>query len=355
LKKICLRPFESFQIYEDGRVFVCCPIWLEEPIGNLFESEIEDIFNSKVAVALRESIINGSFKYCEKEICPYIQSNQLPGLKEVFQASNSAFNYLDYLHRKTKIYPLDINLSYDKSCNLQCPSCRTTKIFHGDGPNYEKALVLQNKVIKYLDKNKELPINLSITGSGDPFGSKIFRTFLFELDGGKYPNLKINLITNGVLFTRLMWDKIHKIHNNLANIFISFDASCEETYLKVRKGGIWKTLLENTQNLSKMKDQGLFDRLRIDFVVQKQNFKEMVDFVRIGKDLGVNEVYFSLISDWNTWPSSEFLEQAVHMEKHPLNKQFREILQNEIFRDPIVNLGNLYRYRRPLIPMNDRA
>jgi hypothetical protein len=52
---------------------------------------------------------------------------------------------------------------------------------------------------------------MNVTGSGDPFGSKIFRDLLFGIDGSKYPNVKINLQTNGVMFTPKYWKNMKKI------------------------------------------------------------------------------------------------------------------------------------------------
>jgi len=54
-----------------------------------------------------------------------------------------------------------------------------------------------------------------VTGSGDPFGSKLFREFLFNTNGKDFPNVLFNLQTNGVMFTPKYWDKMKDTNYNL--------------------------------------------------------------------------------------------------------------------------------------------
>ena len=126
---------------------------------------------------------------------------------------------------------------------------------------------------------------MNVTGSGDPFGSKIFRDLLFGIDGSKYPNVKINLQTNGVMFTPKYWENMKKIHNNIGNVLISLDAATEEVYDVVRRGGNWKMLMHNLEHISKLRQQKLIDFFRIDFVVQKQTIKTCQTLLGLVKKL----------------------------------------------------------------------
>ena len=60
------------------------------------------------------------------------------------------------------------------------------------GKLYENSLQIQNKILDYaLPLDGDLIFN--ITGSGDPFGSKVFRDFLTSFDGNKQTlDLEIN-------------------------------------------------------------------------------------------------------------------------------------------------------------------
>ena len=69
-KYICGVPFNSLEIHNNV-CFVCCPSWLPNKI-EIGEIPLKDIYNSKPVVDIRNSILDGSFKYCDKELCPYL-------------------------------------------------------------------------------------------------------------------------------------------------------------------------------------------------------------------------------------------------------------------------------------------
>jgi hypothetical protein len=62
----CSKPFESFEITQingRGGVYLCCPSWLDTPIGNLRFQSVEEIWNGERAQDIRRSILDGSFDY----------------------------------------------------------------------------------------------------------------------------------------------------------------------------------------------------------------------------------------------------------------------------------------------------
>jgi len=337
--KICKKPFNAFEVHIDGSVSVCCPSWLPKRVGNLNDNTVEEVFNSKGAQEIRESMLDGSFKFCNHKICPVIQSLN----PDVLMDKGSE----EERYKKTKgLQPKMYNLCYDESCNLSCPSCRANKILYTEGPVYERKKKIQQKIIDFVfsKENKE-NCRMNITGSGDPFGSKLFRELLFSVDGREFPNVTIDLQTNGVMFTPRYWDKIKKIHNNLGSVYLSLDAAKEETYNITRRGGDWKRVIENIKFLSTKRREKKFKWFRLDFVVQNVNFKEMPDFVELGKQLGVDQVYFSLVIDWGTWPKEEYERQCVWKKSHHNFEDFLNMLKRPEFDDwPYVDLGNLSEY-----------
>jgi hypothetical protein len=83
---------------------------------------MEENWNSQLAEDIRNSIIDGSYKFCIESKCP-----KLTGLKEgkingLIEKKN--FNIHDYNPSTLK----SVKFNFDQSCNLQCPSCRTNKI-----------------------------------------------------------------------------------------------------------------------------------------------------------------------------------------------------------------------------------
>jgi MoaA/NifB/PqqE/SkfB family radical SAM enzyme len=89
-----------------------------------------------------------------------------------------------------------------------------------------------------------------VTGSGDPFYSKIYRDYLLNFDITKYPKLEqLQIITNGNLLDEPLWKKM-KATPYIKTIEISIDAATKETYeKKTRWNGQWDRLIENLKLL----------------------------------------------------------------------------------------------------------
>mgnify|MGYP000329895973 FL=1 len=64
----CSVPFTSLEIHNNV-CFVCCPSWLPNKV-ELRKISLKDVYNSEPIIDIRNSILDGSFKYCSKELCP---------------------------------------------------------------------------------------------------------------------------------------------------------------------------------------------------------------------------------------------------------------------------------------------
>ncbi len=344
-RKFCSKPWEWFEVVSTGSVGVCCSDWLKKSIGNcLYSNDIMTIWNSPAAQEIRGSIQDGSFRYCNQEACHFIQNDTLPDKQNI---TDKRFRRI--LAEGIVIvedFPMTIGLVYDESCNLRCPSCRQELLYFKEGARYEKALKIHHTIESSLfSKPHDKHIELYMTGSGDPFASPIFRDLLYSLNGADFPNLVINLVTNGVLFTR-SWEKMKKLHHNIGNVIVSFDAATPETYAYTRRGGNWNQLLKNFEFMNELRRSGFIRKLEMDFVIQQKNYREMADFINLGKEYGnVDTVGFSLITNWGTYSPNEFKHHAIWRKDHPEFNDFLDILKDPIFDDPIVDLKNVKEYR----------
>lgn len=339
--RFCTRPFESFELQENGTVNLCCPTWLRTRAGNLHANSAAEIWNSPAAQAVRAGIHDGSFRHCNHSVCPAIQAGTLPLRRDVAKEPR----YREIIRAKATAMPdppIYINLSHDKSCNLSCPSCRQKRIQFNDGPEYEQRLALQQKLeAAFFTEPTGRSFMVSVTGSGDPFASRVFRDFLFRLDASKFPGLYVNIQTNGVLFTAKTWGNLWRLHGRISSVLVSLDAATEPTYDIVRRGGDWGQLLTNMEFLAGRRRAGQIKELIVFFVVQRANFREMPDFVRLGKRLGVDRITFQRAINWGTWTGAEYRDQAIWDPQHPQYPDFARIMADPVFDDPVVFLGNL--------------
>jgi len=310
-------------------------------MGNIRAVSLPEMWNGKVMRQIRESIYDGSFRYCRHDRCPKILNGSLMSIRDA-EAHPRWGAVVAARETNLDCLPAVAIMVNDRSCNLYCPSCRTDRINYREGSRFEEIAYLQKRFLSaWLDSPNARDFTLSITGSGDPFASRVYRELLYQLDGSLYPNMKIALQTNGVLLTPRNWERMKGIRGNISSILISLDAAKPETYAVTRRGGHWSTLVENCRRLGELRTAGAIRYLRYDFVAQKANFREMPAFVELARELGGDRAYFSRLVDWGTWPRAEFLEQCVWDDTHALRGEFMEVLRNPALSDPFVDLGNL--------------
>ena len=95
-----------------------------------------------------------------------------------------------------------VQLNHDPTCNLACPSCRTEIIAAKAKEQDVYAESAQRVILPLLRKVKG---ETYISGGGEAFASKHYRSILGALNRAEYPDLYVYLITNGQLATAERW------------------------------------------------------------------------------------------------------------------------------------------------------
>jgi wyosine [tRNA(Phe)-imidazoG37] synthetase (radical SAM superfamily) len=360
--KICLRPFTNIDIHSDFSARVCGESWMPAGIGDYSKSTVMEMWNGDIAVDIRRSILDGSYRYCDWHQCP-LYSNDVDNLYTIDELISDNYDItIPKFRRLSKlgpwiaaiergetflnIMPANYNLAYDETCNLKCPSCRSYRKNFFDGPEYRKAKLIHEKLISEIEKNKFENIRrLNLTGSGEPFASRIFRDFLFNFDGTCFPNLDINIQSNGLLFNSTVWRKMHRIHANFNEVYISIDAATSDTYKKIRVHGDFIKLLDNIAFLADLRRKGEINLLYLAFVVQRLNYQEMRQAIELTKYFGADLIIFNLLNDWGSWSNKEYERNAVWKKDHPEFQNFLNELSHPIFDANHVDLGNMKEYR----------
>jgi radical SAM protein with 4Fe4S-binding SPASM domain len=313
----CPYPFSRIEIKADGNVHCCCEGWLPKPLGNVLTKGLMEIWNGSEANEIRESILDQSFRFCTS--CPYLPGPAGPLTRKQTQESQPG-----------RIGTL--KLDYDQSCNLTCPSCRTASSIHfvkQDRVSLIHSAILSSGALDLTDM-------LYVTGAGDPFASKTYWHFLCNLpDMPSNPNMQIFLHTNGLLFDAEHWEQLGKTRDRITRIGISIDAACASTYSLNRKAS-WAKLMENINFIDHIRALKPAIVMGLFFVVQANNFCEMPEFVRFGRNHKAHWISFTALRNWGTYTAEEYLDRAVHIPSHPLHKQFQETLHSPELKDSIV-------------------
>lgn len=330
--RFCPSPFEYAQVAPDGKVFACCPAMLGAPIGDLRFMDIRQAWNSETAVRIRESILDGSFRYCDGARCGFIKdgilarSDQLRDVEHQRIVREGVTRFPEG--------PKTVNMSYDRTCNLGCPSCRSERIALKGAAFRAAERIQQNLLGEHLASVRRL----IITGSGDPFASRLFLGFLRGFDPASQPRLRIQISTNGVLLTPEMWASI--CHEAIDMIDVSIDAATPQTYA-LNRGGDFARLVENLHFMGKLLRGGKVQRFWIHFVVQANNYHEMTAFVALGRSAGASKICFKELQDWGTYPEGDYARRAVHLPAHPEHAEFLQVLKEPALHAPDVMLFDM--------------
>jgi hypothetical protein len=97
----------------------------------------------------------------------------------------------------------------------------------------------------------------------------------------------------------------------------------------VRINGQWDLLLENVRWVQdQIKQRGLKVRVKADFVVQLDNYQEIPQFRTLCNELGIKQINFQRMWNWNTWPIEELDRRNVYNANHPLYPEVMRLLDS---------------------------
>lgn len=314
-KWVCTRPFTSVQIFQGGEVYTCCPDWLKQSasgfysIGNIFTDSLEEIKNSEKAQKLRYSVSQGNFEYCTNRCPRIVNPSSYPDC--MLPRDKSAYNYNSWQNCSLNYFPTEIDLCIDPICNLYCITCRNQMFMKADCEKIHS--VLKNYIYPELKNCTRLLLD----GCGEFLASKPYEQFLKMISKAEFPSLNLNFITNGQLFTPERWEKFSNLKGMKINISISIDAASKDVYEKIRRGGKWETLCENMEYISSLKTLGGINEIGINFVVQKENFHQLEDFVQLGKTWRADKVGFIRLMNNIGLSPAAFAEQDVFSQENP--------------------------------------
>lgn len=335
--KICPVPFERLDVLETSS-HLCCSSFLKPNVGNLQEAgDWRDVWNSRSAEAIRASIHDGSYRHCNKMSCPTIQSNTIPPAEELSARSSEWREIIEQRETSLAQGPVVVNLAYDRTCNLSCPSCRSSN-YAADEATRLQYDALQERVMLPMLKHTQV---VTITGSGDPFASKNFRHLMQRLADDDYANLKFHIMTNGMLFTPREWERFPALHNRVNVLSISLDGASAETHETLRRGARWDVMEKNLSFAGELRRQGLIDAFHLGFVVQVENYHEMGEMISLAERVGADGVYFGRITNWGTFSQAEYKRKAVFLPEHPEHGHFIEAMADPRLTDSRAHLGNL--------------
>lgn len=337
--RFCDAPFVKFETLIDGTVAPCCSIWTQKRLGTIGAMTAEQIWNGADAQEMRESILDGSFRFCNKQRCTYIREDALPRRAEVTdralrRAIDEAQLLLDHA-------PRWLFLAHDSTCNLACPSCRSELMSASEAEERRFDIIEQQVFEPMLARGA---LTLSLSGQGDPFASHHYRSILKRLAEHDY-QLELDLHTNGLLLGAERWPAYAGLEKYRPLVNVSIDACTPEVYEIVRRPGKWEKLAPNLAFIAAKRAAGIFREFHMNATIQLDNFHQMPAMMAHAEVLGADSMRLYMMQHTGAHLSADFARKNVADRAHPLHLAFLETLRDPALGRPIAHLYDVAGWR----------
>lgn len=181
--------------------------------------------------------------------------------------------------------PVSVAIEPTTACNLGCPECPSgLKQFTRKEGNLNVDLFK-----KMIDELKNELIYLTFYFQGEPF---INPKFLDMVSYASHNKIYTSTSTNAHFISKEIAEKT--VNSGLDRIIISIDGTTQQVYEQYRKKGDLNKVIEGTKNLieAKKKLKSTTPHVVFQFLVVAPNEHQMDDVLKLGKELGVDEVKF---------------------------------------------------------------
>lgn len=320
----CHTMLNHLEIFHGGNTRCCCTTFVGQNLDNMMDCDVDEMWKSNLHKVLCLSTENRTFTFCDKTMCPLFVGKR----KEEVCCTER-----DY--KKMTDYPETVALGYDATCNLSCVTCRQAP-YIAQGREREKLSEISRKVKEnYLKRCRFL----ILAGDGEVFLSPAYKEIY--LDKNCNPAY-IRILSNGLLFNKKNWEQFADGKNGKVMLTVSVDAASKDTYEKIRRNGNFDILAENMKYAAELRQKGELSYFRMNFVVQRENYREMPLFVEWGEALGVDEVFFTKILNWGTYSDEEFrLISMMEADGITPKRELREVMEMPVMQSPIVDMGTI--------------
>jgi hypothetical protein len=278
IRTFCEFPFRHIKFDSEGNATMCC-LQVRGCLGNIFEKNLEELWNSDLAKEIRNYTANDSLHtMCSNSgVCPFIHQ----------QAQ------LQDLHFDSIWPPMPDQLELDlpnQHCNIgglepsdDNPACLMCERHLNFFPQNDRLDEICERLRPYI-------LNFAVAhvqGIAEPFWKNRIFQLLETL--GVHPNTQITTFTNGTLFTgdkRDRWLAILK-----STLSFSIDAATPETYRKIRRIDAYDKVVDHLLEYSEMR--GPEQYLNIHNNINLLNVDEVVGMVELAARANVDYLDFN--------------------------------------------------------------
>lgn len=314
--KICSQALYAQVIDGIGTVRACG--WAGYYLfGNLRDNTMSEVFNSEAAKRFRQTLIDGTYDYCNEENCPYMANNTL----------ESQLIEIDEIPE----YPEILSLAYDRRCNYHCTCCISRCDDRLDPKMQEK---IEMEIRKTLPHVKDFSAN----GLGEFFVSDSMIKLVSEWNPQNIKKSNFLLETNGSLFNEKNWEKIKNVSDANLEVTITVHSFDEAAYQYLSGTSIKiDQIEENLRFVKSLREQEKINFLEIALVMQERNFRTVPEFVRrCLNEFGADRVRVRRFLPEKAMDENIEWFFDVRNPLHPYHDEYLKMMKDPIFKDPRV-------------------
>lgn len=286
-------------------------------LGNLRDHTMSEVFNSEAAKRFRQTLIDGTYDYCNEENCPYMANDildtQLIEIEEIPE------------------YPELLSLAYDRRCNYHCTCC-ISRCDDKLEPGIQKKI--EDEIRKALPYVKSFSAN----GLGEFFVSDSMMDLVSEWNPETVEGAEFILETNGSLFNKENWEKIKNIGKAEVRVALtvhSFDEAAYQ-YLSGTKIKI-NRIIENLKFIRQLREKGEINFLEIAMVMQERNFRTLPDFIeKCFREFGADQVRVRRFLPEKAMDENIEWFFDIRNPYHPYHQEYLNVMEHPILKDPRV-------------------
>lgn len=219
--------------------------------------------------------------------------------------------------------PMSMSIEPTTACNLGCPECPSgLRKFSRDTGNLKADFF--RRVID--DSHKHLSY-LTFYFQGEPF---INPSFLEMVKYASDHRIYTATSTNAHFMSEEMAKKT--IESGLDRLIISIDGTTQEVYEAYRVNGKLEKVIEGTKNILKMREQlgSKTPMVVFQFLVVRPNEHQIDDVMRLGEELGVDQVVFKTAQVYEYENGNPLIPTIDKYSRYALGSDGKYRIKNEL-------------------------
>lgn len=320
----CQNPWNCLELNNDGKCFFCNPCFSNfNMIGNIFEDDIDEIWNGVKAQEFRKDVLAKKYSYCNYDNCNGIKSEKI-----LFEGVIAP-------------YPEYINIGYDYTCAQRCIICRDEykALPAEECKRWEDKL--ETHILPITSKAKYMFVNCR----GEFFDSKHTQKMVAAILNNN-PNIKVDFISNGIKCNEENLIK-HNLLDRLFKVHISLHAATRRTYKRIFRTDKFDVVMKNVKYISELKRSGKINDFEIMFVITADNYRDMPAFVKLAEKLDARAAFSACIGGYADYIMNRE-DYAVFYQNHHKYNDFVKMMKNPIFNSPHCWLPDYLRKLEPV-------